>query len=251
MRAIIAGYGYLGEKIAVLLSRAGYELTVVRRASAAPEGFSLIQHDLVAAQLPDQSGSFDAAVFCLAPAIREPAAYQRTYCVAQQNFLAGVHATRYIYISSTAVYPDEAGDYYEDNAAPHSERAATLLTAEQIALTETNACVLRLAGLYSRERPIYHAGRTVYAEDRLVHFIHRDDAARAALHAVQHNLTGIYNVHDGNPLLRSDILRHLGHNAPVDSRLPQRHIHAEKFRSTGFTPIFPDYLSGTVFAENT
>lgn len=245
MRALIAGHGFLGRRIAEDLMAAGYELTVIRRSEteAPGTGIKFVGCDLMTVSPNLPQGDFDLAVFCLAPGMRAADLYRRTYCDAQQNFLKNLNPTQYIYISSTAVYSEKTGTYNEEDGSKHSERAEILLDAETIALSR-NACVLRLAGLYCAERPIYGQSGGAYTEDKLVHFIHRDDAATAVLHAAGNNLHGIYNVHDGNPQWRSDILQSRGLAAPTSVRGEQRMISAKKFFATGFTPRYASYLEG-------
>lgn len=244
VRAVIAGFGYLGQKIAAGLATQGFNLTVIRRSpSPGQNGIKFVPTDLMA-NLPEMTESaFDVAVFCLAPGSRNPELYQQAYVVAQKNFLARIEARHYVYISSTAVYPDLPGTYTEEHGSAHSDRAAILLEAEATARSHSRAIALRLAGLYSQERPIYGRMKSNYKEDRLVHFIHRDDAARAVLHSIQEKLTGIFNVHDGHPQWRSTILRELGITTPAQAG-PQRHISQQKFADTGFRPVYQDYLTG-------
>lgn len=244
MRALVAGYGYLGEKIAANLLIHGYQVTVVRRLPTGNlNGIKFVSADLMS-QIPGLEDSvFDVAVFCLAPGSRTPGLYRQTYIAAQKNFLTGMQAGQYVYISSTAVYPETPGTYSEEQGSAHSDRATILLEAEATALSHTRAIVLRLAGLYSRERPIYGRMNSEYKDDKLVHFIHRDDAARAVLHGIEKELSGIYNVHDGHPQWRSHILRELGLTVPSGTG-PQRLISQQKFAGTGFQPLYPDYLAG-------
>ncbi len=244
MRAVLAGFGFLGSRIAEALTAAGFAVTVVRRSLPSPTlGIEFVRCDLMRAPPAFDKGDFDLAVFCLAPGARDATLYRQTYCDAQTNFLAGVKAANYIYVSSTAVYPEKSGTYREDAGSKHTARAEILLEAEAIAQAR-NACVLRLAGLYHSDRPIYGGAHAAYTEDKLVHFIHRDDAAAAVLHAAKQNLHGVFNVHDGNPQWRSAILQRLGLNAPELAQTEKRLISAEKFFATGFKPRYSDYFAG-------
>lgn len=237
MRAIVAGYGYLGERIVREFTAAGFEVTVVRRVASGPSGIKFVSSDLTV-EAPDiQPAPFDAAIFCLAPGTRDLTVYEKTYVTAQRHFLSKLDIRNYVYISSTAVYPDGAGTYDESCGSAHSDKARILLEAEALALSRGNSCVLRLAGLYDKDRPIY-SKTSPYVDDKLVHFIHRNDAARAVSHAVSQHLRGIYNVHDGNPQRRSAILQ-----KPAGSISP-RIISAEKFFSSGFNPLYADYFAG-------
>lgn len=246
MRIALAGFGFLGSAIARELAAAHHDLTVIRRSVSENNaaGLRFIACDLSAAKPFAPPKKFDAAIFCLAPPTRDESAYRSTYVDAQRNFLASIATRHYMYISSTAVYPTAAGTYREEDARATSPHSAILLEAEVLALAVNNACTLRLSGLYSAERPIYRQTAEKYAEDRLVHFIHRDDAARAVVHALTHELTGIYNVHDGNPQWRSDILRRINNESMPLPRGAARSISGEKFFATGFAPRFANYFDG-------
>lgn len=257
MQTILAGFGYLGEKIALLMLREKFSLTVVTRSGRRPEKNVPPDCKFVSCNLAEKSpvlerSDYDAAIFCLAPGNgrRNGESYRQTYCIAQRNFLQDIKAQHYVFISSTAVYPETAGRYDESSAIAHSERAEILLAAEQIALEQKHGCVLRLAGLYSADRPIYRAGAADYEDDKLVHFIHRDDAARAVLHAVTRRLTGIYNVHDGNPQLRSTILHALGDEKVPKELTARRLLDCGKFFASGFQPAFADYFAGIQEVQN-
>jgi nucleoside-diphosphate-sugar epimerase len=248
VRAVLAGYGFLGAQIARELTDAEFDLTVVRR-SPVPLGIKFVSMDLSVQPQALISGIFDVAVFCLAPAERNMALYEKTYITAQQNFMNSIQTQKYVYISSTAVYPETPGTYDESSGSPHSDRAGILLAAEKIALSHAGGCVLRLAGLYSRERPIYNSQSKKYHDDKLIHFIHRDDAARAVVHAIRKNLTGIYNIHDGKPQRRSEIFRRRGATIDEQEKNSCRKIIHEKFFNTGFRPEYADYFAGVGLTE--
>lgn len=253
----MAGFGYLGKTIAEQLKNDGFSLTVITRTERRAESESSPDVHFISCDLTESVPEiapeiFDTAIFCLAPGNpgRTRQSYAQTYCTAQKNFLETVKARLYLFISSTAVYPDAPGTYNEEMAESHSERAEILLAAEQIALEQKNSCILRLAGLYSAERPIYGARGGEYSDDKLVHFIHRDDAARAVLHAVKKRLTGIYNVHDGNPQLRSTILNYR-RAEKMDSQVAARRLlDCGKFYASGFRPLYKDYFAGTGKVQN-
>ena len=245
VRVLLAGYGFVGSVLASLLKASGHEITVLRRQPAgAMNGIEFVTCDLICGRPFDARKQFDAVIFSLAPDERSDAAYTATYCSAQQNLQAMVDASHYVYISSTAVYPESAGTWREADATAHSSRARILLEAEQIAQQMPHSAVLRFAGLYNSERRIYYGPPATVGEDRLVHFLHRDDAARAVTHVLARRLSGVFNVHDGHPQWRSDVLRRLGFlDAPLP-RTGERRISAEKLFATGFVPRYADYFAG-------
>ncbi|GAB4431122.1 MAG: hypothetical protein OHK0011_13940 [Turneriella sp.] len=245
---LLVGFGFVGSAVAELLRSAGHELTVLRRRQTSRQiGMEFVVCDLRNGRPWDTRRKFDAVVFSLAPDERSDAAYTATYCTAQENLQAIIDTHLYIYVSSTAVYPELAGIWREEDARPHSPRARILLEAEQIASRTPRSVILRFAGLYNRDRRIYYGPQAALSNDRLVHFLHRDDAARAIGHALAHDLTGVFNVHDGNPQWRSEILQRLGFLTSALPRDGERRISAEKFFSSGFQPVHGNFFSGLAF----
>ncbi|MFZ5630013.1 MAG: NAD-dependent epimerase/dehydratase family protein [Spirochaetota bacterium] len=248
MRILLAGYGFVGTAAAELLSAAGHELTVLRRRPTSRQiGIEFVACDLRNGRPWDAREKFDAVVVSLAPDERSDAAYTATYCTAQENLQSAIDTERYLYVSSTAVYPEAEGNWREEDSSAHSPRARILLEAEAIAGRAQNAAILRFAGLYNRTRRIYYGPPATITDDRLVHFLHRDDAARAISHALANALTGVFNVHDGHPQWRSEVLHRLGFLTSASPRDGERRISTEKFFSTGFQPSFRDYFSGLEF----
>lgn len=245
VRIVLAGHGFLGSRIAAIFAGSGNSLAVVKRSPAEnTNGTVFVGCDLTMEKPHFSERNFSAAIFCLSPGSRDPVLYERTYVHAQKNFLASVDPDRYVYISSTAVYPDAAGDYDEESASVHSDRARILLEAEDVALRQHGAVVLRLAGLYSSARRIFDARKASYSEDRLIHLIHVNDAARAVAHALTKRLTGVYNVHDGSPQRRSEILARMGLSARGMQGFIDRKISSAKFSATGFRAECGNYFMG-------
>ncbi len=242
---LLAGYGFVARAAADLLCAAGHKITALRRQpDTAQADREVIACDLRHDRPWNSKKQFDAVVFSLAPDERSYEAYKATYCTAQENLLMSVEAQHYIYISSTAVYPESQGRWRETDAVAHSESAELLLEAETIAGRIETCAILRFAGLYNRDRRIYYGPPVNATEDRLVHFLHRADAARVISHAIAHGLKGVYNVHDGNPQWRSEIFRRLGFLSDPPPRTVERCISADKLFATGFRPTYPDYFTG-------
>jgi nucleoside-diphosphate-sugar epimerase len=244
---LLAGYGFIGSALAGMLGAAGHRITVLRRKAGQSSGIECVSCDLRHEYPWNIRRHFDAVVFSLAPDERSDAAYSATYCSAQENLQAVITAEHYVYVSSTAVYPDAAGTWHEEDATAHSERARILLSAEAIAMRMPNAAILRFAGLYNRERRIYYGPPAEPLQDRLVHFLHRDDAVRALEHTLKLRLSGVFNVHDGNPQWRSELLRQMGFSAVLLPSTAERRISAAKFFATGFKPQYADFRSGLEF----
>jgi len=169
----------------------------------------------------------DTLVFCASTRGGDAAAYRALYRDAFERLIGVFRPRQTVFVGSTSVYGQKDGEWVDETSetAPAAETARVLLEAEALATT-----VLRLAGLYGRdarenfEDERFFSGTTGNAEntgnsgavenpsipntpstssltERWRNRIHRDDAARAIVHAVENDLRGIYNVCDGAPML--------------------------------------------------
>ncbi|MCJ7556137.1 MAG: NAD-dependent epimerase/dehydratase family protein [Gammaproteobacteria bacterium] len=120
---------------------------------------------------------------------------------------------RLIYISTSGVYGDCAGQLVDENAAvnPGSERGRRRVAAEQTVRDWAQAnrvgwTVLRVPGIYGPHRlplaSLVHGEAFLRLEDSPPgNRIHVDDLVACCLAAADHsNATGLFNVGDGNPL---------------------------------------------------
>ena len=167
--------------------------------------------------------------------------------------------TRVLLLGSTSVYSEEEGQEVTEGSAT----AGPLVAAERATL-EGGGCVLRLAGLYSRERGpqtlLASAPRTEDGAprleppgERLLNLVHEEDAARAALFALERDLAGVWNVSDGAPLTRarfySVAAQTLSLPGPVFD-LPGgrpglgRRVSNRKLLASGFEPLHEDLAKG-------
>jgi nucleoside-diphosphate-sugar epimerase len=177
---------------------------------------------------------------------------------------------RFVYTSSTSVYPKENGPDVLTEDLPlvgESPQAQLLIEAENLARTDVApSCsgwiVLRLAGIYGpgRHRLLDVArsgdGGINVEMDRPINLTHRDDivAAVFASFAAVAGQCGIYNVADGHPATRREILAWLAAQtgrpgprggtteaAPVKART----VDATRLRERlGWMPTYSDYRAG-------
>lgn len=124
---------------------------------------------------------------------------------------------RIVYLSTSAVYGDCAGQWIDEDAAlrPQTARGRRRLDAEQalrafVAASATELVILRVPGIYGpgrlpRER--LQRGLPVIREDECpwTNRIHAEDLAQAALAAMDRGRPGAaYNVCDGQPTTMTD-----------------------------------------------
>jgi nucleoside-diphosphate-sugar epimerase len=193
-RALVAGAGYVGTALAERLLALGYEVTVLRRSDApAPAGARRFRADLTApgslAALPEAD-----VVFYLASAdARSEAAYAAAYVsgvsrLALRLARQAAPPRRLLYVSSTAVYGQQGGEWVDEESAtePLDFTGRRLLEGEAAARGAPFPCtVLRLAGIYGPGRvSLLDRVRSGAARStpRFTNRIHRDDAAAALAH---------------------------------------------------------------------
>lgn len=97
-------------------------------------------------------------------------------------------ATRIVFTSSGSVHGD-ASKVSEDTPVHDQGRSATLAAAEQAVLAHPNSAVIRLSGLYTRERGAHsywlRIGEVTSAPNGNVNLIHYGDAAHAVVLALK------------------------------------------------------------------
>lgn len=184
---LIAGYGELGARVAVGRLARGGEVIGLRRRELrdAHPGLHGVRVDLASgegmARVPRRA---DAVLYCVAPDLREEAAYRALYVDGLRRLLDRVDAPRWLFVSSTAVYGQDAGEWIDEDspADPPRFNGRVLLEAEGHALQHAGGDVLRLSGLYGpgRETLLQRARDGLANAPRWGNRIHVDDAASAA-----------------------------------------------------------------------
>ena len=123
-----------------------------------------------------------------------------------------------IYTGSCSIYGDAGGGWVDESttAQPRDEHGTVLLEAERQLLAMANqqrrVCILRLGALYGPQRQFEQrfarlAGSTQPNRgERFTNWVHRDDAAAAAIAALDGHWQGIVNVVDDAPVPLDELL---------------------------------------------
>lgn len=144
--------------------------------------------------------------------------------------------TRMVYISTSGVYGDCAGEWVSEthrlNAT--SARAQRRVDAEQQVLhwaksNRVNASILRVPGIYAAERlPLSRLQQgtpgIIASEDSYTNHIHADDLARISVAALRYGKPGrVYNASDDSQLKMCDYFDAVAdaHALPRMARLPR------------------------------
>src|SRR6056297_2389182 len=266
-RLLIAGCGDLGVRLAGRLPDR-WQVTGLRRSvERLPDSLEPFAADLSdPASLSGLPRDWDAVIYTATPDARDEAAYQRTYLDGFRHLVDHVRADRLLFVSSTAVYGQDAGEWVDEDAetAPQRFNGQVLLQAEALA-RNAGGCVLRFSGIYGpgREALIERVRSGPVACRReppiWTNRIHADDCA-AALALLLHlaDPDPVYLATDDAPTPRWDVLSWLAErlDAPGpqpepdhshDSEAPARQgkrVSAARLKATGFALQYPDFRSG-------
>ncbi len=232
MRLSLVGCGYVGQAIAQQLQgRADLELTVTTTSEERRGELSAMADQVLVISADDPVGLLaalkgrDAAIFCLGPKGNrqvDAAGYRRTFndsfrCLEQLLPKLPV-LQQIIYTGSCSIYGDAGGGWVDESttAQPRDEHGAVLLEAERQLLAmgspQRRVCILRLGALYGPQREFEQrfarlAGSTQPGRgERFTSWVHRDDAAAAAIAALDGHWHGIVNVVDDAPVPLAELL---------------------------------------------
>lgn len=285
MRIVIAGCGYLGRVLGLSYLKAGHTVLGLRRDPSAVEALRAEGMHAASADLLDP-GTYpvgaigaDVAVLCQAPSRRSDG-YGVTYAAACENFAswAAAHEVkRIVFVSSTSVYGDFAGEWVDEAVDPLTAgkhgpearaKAEELLRAERSILgSGVSACVVRSAGIYGpgRNRIAAVRGAQVPAATKgesYTNRIHVTDLAEAVRIVADRGVSGeTYIASDGSPSTQGDfydwLFERLGVRRLFDGCLytdaeTVRPVRGEankrcrntKLRALGWTPRYPSYKEG-------
>ncbi len=256
---LVAGFGDIGARVAARRIAAGTQVLALRR-RAVDDGPALrgIRADLASGEglsrLPRQA---EALLFCVAPETRDESSYRALYRDGLSRLLDRVDAPRLLFVSSTAVYAQDAGEWVDEDseAAPVAFNGRVLLEAEAVARAHPGGGVLRLSGLYGpgREAMLQRAREGRACARRWSNRIHVDDAAAAAallLDLPVARAAATWLGSDDAPALEHDVQSWLRAREGLPAVAPEpgpdsgRRVSNARLRGLGWTPAFPDFRAG-------
>lgn len=282
---MIFGCGYVGTALAESLRKSGVRVgALTRNRERATELRALGLAEVIEADLDSQSwhtqvtGDYQAVVNCVSSAGGGIAGYEKSYVRGQQSILAWCASRkvqRYLYTSSTSVYPQDGGALVDETASTTAapETGQVLLRAEELLADAGEQFerwyVFRLAGIYGPGRHYLlnslREGVAVLpgAGDFHLNLIHLEDILSALTQAlVVDASSGIYNLADDQPATKEDLVRWLAEqiDVPVPSfdpnlqtgrvarrggRMPDRVISNQKIREAfDWQPSYTDFRAG-------
>ncbi len=221
-RRLIFGCGYLGKRVANAWRDAGDEVFAVTRSeerSAAweAEGLKPILADVTDPATLADLPTADTMLFAVGYDRNAGPSIFDVYEQGFQNTLDALPADtgRVVYVSTTGVYGDAAGEWVDEQTPPDPRRdgGRASLAAERALADHPNVAssvVLRLAGIYGPGRVPFlerlKTGQPINAPSAgWLNLIHVEDAARIVQTVADAEQTaGVYCVSDGNPVVRGE-----------------------------------------------
>ena len=215
---LILGCGYLGRRVASqLLARGDRVLGTARSESRGAELRALGIEPVLADVLDPTTLRFsrvDRVFACIGFDRSAGVPIHAVYVDGLRNALAALPEPpeRLVYASSTGVYGQTEGDWVDEEApaVPLTDSGRACLEAEGIVLALPGSVVLRYSGLYGPgriiRRPAVERGEPIVGDpDRTLNVIHIDDAANAAVAALDRGEPGrIYLASDDRPVARRE-----------------------------------------------
>jgi nucleoside-diphosphate-sugar epimerase len=238
MRALVIGCGYLGRRVAAIWRSEGLQVSALTRsaenaAALAGQGIEPIEGDVL---LPETLRALPAAEILLYAVgfDRSAAASKRdVYVRGLANVLQGIGPPlrRLLYVSSTSVYGQDAGEWIDETSEtrPATEDGQIVLAAEETVRTACPgglATVLRFSGIYGPGRLLRRIesvrnGEPIAADpDGFLNLIHVDDGALILSRLAQRDTVhATYLVTDDRPVRRREyyglLARLVGAREPV------------------------------------
>ncbi|MBP0019986.1 MAG: SDR family oxidoreductase [Cyanobacteria bacterium SBLK] len=269
----IIGCGYVGSKVAHHWKTKGFTVTVtttkpdrISELEAIADRISIVKGD-------DPTGlktvlqNQEVILLSIGAKTREESIYRNTYLTTAQNLVHLLselpEIRQIIYTGVYSLYGDRNGDLVDESfpVSPTSIRGQILWETENMLLsaaTETRKiCILRLGGIYGRDREIAKifkrmAGQTLAGKGaNISNWVHLDDIVSAIDFAREKQLGGIYNLVCDEQITRRELLDRVckNHNLPVISWDEQEtnylyniRVSTQKIKDAGFQFIHPQLI---------
>jgi nucleoside-diphosphate-sugar epimerase len=223
MRALVVGCGYLGRRVAAIWRSEGLDVIALTRtaenaAQLTKLGIEPIVGDVLRPESLRSLPAVDVVLYALGYDRRAAASKRAVYVDGLANVLArlGSNLRRLIYVSSTSVYGQDAGEWIDEDSEtrPTTEDGQIVLAAEELVSKSPVAdvaTVLRFSGIYGPARLLrrieaVRSGEPIAANpDGFLNLIHVDDGAQI-VRRIAHceSVQPTYLVTDDRPVTRRE-----------------------------------------------
>lgn len=249
MTTLIVGCGYLGRRVGRWLHGRGEVVLGTTRSPDKAEslcdwGITPIVVDVLDRRALESLPPADRVVYCVGYDRSAGIAQRTVYVEGLRNVLdrCADREGRWVYASSTGVYGQDDGGWVDEASPtqPRGESGRICLEAEQVLMESgVPSVIVRYSGLYGPDRLIRRAalerGEPIAGDpERFLNLIHIDDAAAAAVAALDRGECGtVYLASDDRPVRRREyyerIAEFLGVAAPrFDPHAPGGRDEANK-----------------------
>ena len=264
-RLLIAGFGDLGRRLVKRLSSSEANVwhshALRRSAESSQTSFTSLQADLNQPEtLAVVRGHWDAVVYTATPSQRTSDGYRKAYVQGLDHLLQTITTDRLIFVSSTAVFGQDQGEWVDEYSATEPQRfnGQILLEAEQLA-RQAGGTVLRFSGIYGPGRTrlierVRQGGIQCQQKPPVwTNRIHADDCAGVLAHLL--NLESpepLYLASDREPVPRWDLYEWLAQRLSVSGLVEQndvgsgqgKRINSARLLSSGFEFEYPSFREG-------
>lgn len=276
---LIVGCGYLGLRVARRLLERGETVFATTRSSDRARSFTAKGIDPIIVDVMDGDSlarlpTVDKVLYCVGYDRKSGVPLRDVYVAGLRKALGRLHdrAGHLVYVSSTGVFGQDDGEWVDEASPtePRTESGRACLEAEGVIwsyATETTlrAVILRLSGLYGPGRIIrrdaLRQGEPIIGDpDKWLNMIHIDDAATAALAALDRGVPrSVYLGSDDHPSRRAEFYGKAAEVlggppprfvAPEPGAGPAREESNKRVRNRrlreelGVTLSYPDYTVG-------
>ena len=276
MKVMILGSGHVGKALAKQLKADGHSVVNTTTTEAkVPELKPLVDEVFVlkgseTEKVIEAAKGCDAMIVTVAPNVKDTRTVEERHIAYNEVLVkscasAAKACPRVIFASSSSVYGDGGQGpepISEDTPCSNHEEPSSKYyqLAEKEVLANEQGCVLRFPDMWGAPGDIdfparvkmahdYFGGNTIFAADVPLYCIHFEDVVNAILHALNKELSGIYNVVDNDkvPYTNQEIFdaicdeqgwERLGFTGAIIT--PNRKISADKFYATGYSTTQPD-----------
>lgn len=209
MNVFIIGFGDIGHRVAAVCVKKQMQVSALQRnLDETDPAVKIIKADLDDPVTLQNVPLQNQLLFYFAP---PPSTGQQDSRV--RNLLSTVKQkpAKVVLISTTAVYGDCQGNWVDETmvANPQTDRGLRRLDGEQqfqqwCEMHHIPLVILRVGGIYGPTRlPIARLQKKLpilnESQSPFTNRIHEDDLARVCLAAAEKNVTGVFNVSDGQP----------------------------------------------------
>lgn len=265
---LLAGCGSIGAALGIQLQTAGFSVIGLRR-SAVAMPFPMLQADFTQPLDPALfSQPIHYVVHTATPSERSDAGYEKAYPGSVRHLLTALHhhpLRRYFFVSSTAVYAQDAGEWVDETSitAPLNFNGTRMLEAEQLLVNSgVPATCVRFGGIYGQGRNylirrVQNGAEVQSHPPSYTNRIHQDDCVGVLQFLLEKNEAGatlepIYLGVDDDPASEETVCRWLAQqlNAPepilktAPGASQNKRCSNARLRQLGYPFLYPDFRSG-------